>query len=128
MNTEKSITRREENTPERIKERRSITPPVDIYENEREILLVADIPGVMTDRLNINLEGGELTIEGCRPEQTEGTTLAESFETCDYIRTFKVPTTIDFQRIEAELTHGVLTVHLPKHESVRPRRITVKAG
>lgn len=128
MNTDKSIARREEKTPERIKQRRSITPPVDIYENEKEILLVADIPGVMTDLLNINLDGRELTIEGCRSERTGGTTLAEGYETCDYIRTFKVPNTIDFEKIDAELKHGVLTVHLPKHASVQPRRITVKPG
>ncbi|MBN1944589.1 MAG: Hsp20/alpha crystallin family protein [Bradymonadales bacterium] len=128
MSDEKTMVRHEEKAPERIQQRRTVTPPVDIYENEREILLVADIPGVNTDTLRINLEGGELNIEGCRAHTTRGTLVAEMYETCDYLRSFKIPNTIDTGKIDAELTNGVLKVHLPKMETLQPRRIEVKVG
>lgn len=128
MNSDKNLTRREESTPERIQQRHTVTPPVDIYESDTEILLMADIPGVGTDNLKINLEGGELLIEGCRSQDLKGVLLAEMYEVCDYSRAFKVPNTIDATRIDAELKDGVLTVHLPKVAAVQPRRISVKAG
>jgi len=128
MNTDKSLTKHEQNVPERIQQRATLTPPVDIYENDKEIMVVADIPGVNRDSLKINIESGELVIEGCRTQDAKGAILAEMYEACDYSRTFKVPETIDVQKIDAELKNGVLTIHLPKAASVRPRVIEVKAG
>jgi len=127
MTTDNTMVQREEKTPERIRERRSVTPAVDIFENSNEILLVADVPGVMTEGLNIHLENGELTIEASRSNEIKGAVLVQGYEQLDYVRAFKVPNTIDASKIAAEIKNGVLAIHLPKVETLRPRRIEVKA-
>jgi len=114
MTTDNTMVQREEKTPERIRERRSVTPAVDIFENSNEILLVADVPGVMTEGLNIHLENGELTIEASRSNEMKGAVLVQGYEQLDYVRAFKVPNTIDASKIAAEIKNGVLAIHLPR--------------
>jgi len=87
-------------------------PAVDIYENEQAFLVRADIPGVEKDGMRVTLAAGELRIFGT----TEGH---------EYRRRFAVPEGIDADAIEAGLTQGVLTVHLPKAPEQRPRQIPV---
>ena len=94
---------------------RAVAPPVDIFENNDEILILADFPGVERDALHVRLDASELTIEG----HSEATTLR---------RAFQVTNTIDPDRISAELSAGVLRVRLAKREEAKPRRIEVKAG
>jgi HSP20 family protein len=127
MATEKNRVQREESAPERIRESRAITPAVDIYENNTEILLIADVPGVNPDGLNVHLENGELTIEASRSAEMQGAVLVQGYQSLDYLRVFKVPNTIDAGKIAAELKNGVLNIHLPKVETLRPRRIEVKS-
>jgi len=127
MATEKNLVQREESAPERIRERHAVTPAVDIYENNTEILLIADVPGVYPDGLNVHLENGELTIEANRSTEMQGAVLVQGYQNLDYLRVFKVPNTIDASKIGAELKNGVLNIHLPKVETLRPRRIEVKA-
>lgn len=127
MATEKNLVQREESAPERIRERHAVTPAVDIYENNTEILLIADVPGVNPDGLNVHLENGELTIEANRSTEMQGAVLVQGYQNLDYLRVFKVPNTIDASKIGAELKNGVLNIHLPKVETLRPRRIEVKA-
>jgi len=126
MATEKNMVKREETTPERIRENRVVTPAVDIYENNNEILLIADVPGVSTTGLNVHLENGELAIEASRSSELQGAVLVQGYEHLDFLRVFKVPNTIDAGKISAELKNGVLNIHLPKMETLRPRRIEVK--
>lgn len=96
-------------------------PNVDIFESEREYLLEADFPGVTQDALSVRLEGSQLTIDGRRPG-------ADGFFGASRLsRTFQVPDTIDPDRIEAELAHGVLRVRIAKREDAMPRRIAVRA-
>jgi len=127
MTTEKNIVQREESAPERIRENRTVTPAVDIYENNTEILLIADVPGVSTTGLNVHLENGELTIEASRPAELKGAVLVQGYQPLDYLRVFKVPNTIDASKIAAELKNGVLNIHLPKVETLQPRKIEVKS-
>jgi len=127
MTTDKNLVQRDETTPERIRERRSVTPAVDIFENSNEILLIADMPGVNPNGLNIHLENGELTIEASRSNEMKGAVLVQGYEQLDYARAFKVPNTIDASKIAADIKNGVLSIHLPKVETLRPRRIEVKA-
>lgn len=102
----------------------TMTPPVDIYENQDEILLVADFPGVPTDALSIRLDRSELVIEGAqRPSDDEapGQVLA-------FARTFRVPNTVDPNGVRAELSQGVLRLHLAKSEAAKPKRIQVRGS
>lgn len=107
----------------------TLTPRVDILENEQELLLFADLPGVKQDQVDIRFERGELTLHARRPlANTGGTFVSHEVETADYFRSFVVGEKIDSDKIWAELKNGVLTLHLPKVEAVKPRKITVKNG
>jgi HSP20 family protein len=107
----------------------TITPRVDILENEEELLLYADVPGVTQDDVDIRFENGELTLHARR---TLGPTVREAWlwenETGDFFRAFRISEQVDGSRIWAELKNGVLTLHLPKVEAAKPRKITVKGG
>ncbi|MBI5513285.1 MAG: Hsp20/alpha crystallin family protein [Deltaproteobacteria bacterium] len=103
--------------PERARQRRTVTPPVDIFENNEELLLVADVPGAPSEAVTLRFERNQLAIEA-RCE-------VEGF---DYVRSFALPGGVDPERIRAELRDGVLTVHLPRHDRLRPRQISVTTG
>ncbi len=112
---------------EKMEQRAVVAPSVDVFENENELLVVADLPGVSQDRMSIHFDKGRLTIEGKRTPPKWSARLAET-DAADFRRTFLVPQGIDAEKIAAELSQGVLTVHLPKHASVKPRRIEVKVS
>lgn len=114
-------------TPEVLDNRHWVTPLVDIYENEDELLLVSDLPGVSDKKLNLNLEKNELTIEGDKECFEKGEALGRECSDYGYRRRFALPSGIDSEKITAELKHGVLTVHLPKSDTLKPRRIAIKA-
>lgn len=103
-------------------------PVCDVYESKDEILVLADLPGVTPDALRIHLEKGELTIEARRSMSAAGRALGAEFGDLEFRRRFGVPGGIDADRISAELTNGVLHLHLPKSDALRPRRIEVRAG
>ncbi len=108
---------------------RQYTPQVDILEHDQEITLVADIPGVARDDVDVTYERGLLTIHGRvnRPASPEGTTLVTcEYGVGDWHRAFEIGEGIDAERIEAELRDGVLTVHLPKSAEITPRKVKVK--
>lgn len=108
--------------------RTAIAPECDIYENKDEILLVADLPGVAANALKINIDNGELAIEAKREVHGTGTLLAGEFKDCDFRRLFAVPPGIDAAKISAELKNGILNLHLPKSEALKPRQISIRAG
>lgn len=112
---------------EKIEQRPAVAPNVDVFENENELLVVADLPGVAQNQMSIHFDKGRLTIEGKRSAPKWSARFAE-IEPADFRRTFLVPQGIDSEKIAAELASGVLTVHLPKHASLKPRRIEVKAS
>jgi HSP20 family molecular chaperone IbpA len=122
------LQRYEEDKPEITRERAWAAPAVDIYENNDEVLLVADVPGVRKDDLSIHLENEQLYLEGRMHEDESGTLLGCECPPIDYRRTFLVPPGIDGEKIAADLKHGVLYLHLPKTEALKPRRVEVKAG
>lgn len=102
----------------------SITPPVDIYESSDEILVVADFPGVPKDALSVRLERSELLIEGTQAAP-EG---QYQLPIVAFSRAFRVPNTVDPHGVSAELSQGVLRVHLAKSESAKPKRIEVRSS
>ena len=115
---------------ERTRDCPCFVPRADIYETGDEIVVVADMPGVSKDSLDITLENNVLTINGyVEPEQPEGLMLAYSeYRVGDYQRSFTLSDQIDREKIEAVLKDGVLRLTLPKITEVKKRAIAVKAG
>ena len=106
------------------------TPAVDIYETEKEITLLADIPGVKAENLNIDLKENVLTIAGDvePPEGDQEVEVSREYRTGKYFREFQLSELIDQGKIDAGLKDGVLKLKLPKVEAAKPRKITVKAA
>jgi HSP20 family molecular chaperone IbpA len=122
MSTETRLSRHEGDKVEKMAERPTYAPPVDIYENKDEILIFADVPGVTQEELDIQLDKDQLTIEARRSATTGG---EQAF---DYKRTFVVPRGIDAEKIGANLQSGVLKLTLPKSAAMKPRQIAVTSG
>lgn len=106
------------------------TPAVDIYETEKEITLLADMPGVKADDLTIDLRDNILTLSAdIAPVETahEEDILVE-YEIGKYYRQFTISELINQEKIDAQLNDGVLRLKLPKVEKAAPKKIVVKAG
>lgn len=106
------------------------TPHVDIFDGDNEIVLLADMPGVATDDVNIDLRDGVLTLSGdVKPwEDKEESNVLIEFRIGKYYRQFTLSEAIDQDKIEAKLENGVLRLILPKTEKSMPRKITVNAA
>ena len=106
------------------------TPAVDIFETEREITLLADMPGVTSNDITIDLKDGVLTLTGdVKPWESEAESdVLVEFEIGRYYRQFTLSDIIAQDRIEAKLENGTLRLSLPKAEKAIPRQITVTAG
>ncbi|OHB82223.1 MAG: heat-shock protein SP21 [Planctomycetes bacterium RBG_16_64_10] len=114
---------------ERTRNGVTYTPRIDIVEKDDELTLYGDLPGVTRDSLDIQFENRELTIHGkVRPRQRDERYLYAEYGVGDFYRAFTIGQEIDTAKISAELSDGVLVVHLPKADAVKPRRIEVKAG
>ena len=105
-----------------------ITPEVDIFENEHEILLHADMPGVAREDITINIDNGKLRLSGIRRLPTGGAATWREFDDVEFRRNFSVPQSIDSDLVRAELKDGLLCLHLPKSEAAKPRQIEITAG
>lgn len=106
------------------------TPSVDIFETDRAITLLADMPGVTSENLTIDLRENTLTLTGeveAAGEADEKDLLIE-YETGKYHRQFSLSNVIDQSKIDAQLNDGVLRLTLPKVEEAKPRKIEVKVG
>ena len=106
------------------------TPPVDIFETDREIKLLADMPGVKAKQLSIDLHDNVLTLAGevDAPAGEDEVDVIREYRTGKYYRQFTLSDVIDQGRIEAELKDGVLRLKLPKVEALKPRKISVKSA
>lgn len=105
------------------------TPRVDIVETDAELTLFAEVPGVAPEDVDLHYEKGELVLHGrVKPGPTRQRMLLQEYEQGDFYRAFTINESIDAGRISAECKNGLLTVHLPKVESVRPRQITVRSA
>jgi HSP20 family molecular chaperone IbpA len=110
--------------------RPELVPAVDIYENRDEYLVLADLPGVRQGGLHLRYHKGELAIEGVR-ELTRGRSDAGASEErleAVYRRAFRVPDVVDADGIRARFEHGVLELHLPKSDAIKPRTIEVRSA
>ena len=108
----------------------TFTPAVDILETDSEITVLADMPGVKPDKLNIDLRENVLTMTGevQSPEGPNEMDIFREYRTGNYFRQFTLSQLIDQPKIKGELTDGVLRLTLPKVAAATPRKITVKAG
>lgn len=106
-------------------------PLLNLYELENEFLLTAEIPGTDSDSLDLTVAGGVLTIKGERPAPTnipeDRFRRRERFRG-GWQRSISLPERVEEERLTANYTHGVLTVHLPKAEELKPRQIPVSEG
>ena len=126
MSTGREITRTEGQEIERTRERPTVAPPVDIYDNDDEVLVVADVPGVAQDGVTLDFDKGRLSIEASATTRLpEGTALFREHGDVDYRRVFEVAPGIDADKISAELRAGTLTIHLPKAAALKPRQIPI---
>ena len=114
---------------ERTRNAETYTPRFDIAETDDELLLFGDMPGVSPESLDVRFENEHLIVDG-KVETRHGDKeyVYGEYGIGDYYREFKISEAVDAAAISAEMKNGVLTVHLPKAESVKPRRIEVKSG
>ncbi len=102
-------------------------PAVDIYETEESLVVLADMPGVAPDNVDIDLKDDLLTIRGTvSPEGQAERMLLREYGVGDYYRQFTIGRIIDQSKIEAVMKDGVLKLTLPKVDAAKPRKITVK--
>ena len=128
-----------ENTPTTLKNRpenpraeetrtgQFYTPRVVIIETENELLLYADMPGVLPHEIDLRYDQGELTLRGkVQPREAHRNLIFGEYDVGDFYRVFQLHETIDAAKIEAEFKNGVLVVHLPKQEAVKPKQVAIK--
>ena len=108
-----------------------VVPPVDVFENENAITLLADLPGVPKDQLNLRVDGDTLVIEATATAASTPPDMELVYDELQcpaYRRQFTLSRELDASRIEAQLRDGVLRLTIPKAEEAKPRRIQVQAG
>ncbi|MBE7418911.1 MAG: Hsp20/alpha crystallin family protein [Ideonella sp.] len=109
---------------------RAVVPAVDVYEDASGITLLADMPGVPKDQLELKVEGDALSIEGrVQPAAPAGLeAVYAELRVPRYRRSFTLSRELDTTRIDASLKDGVLTLRIPKQAHAQPRRIAVQVG
>jgi HSP20 family protein len=103
-----------------------IAPPVDIFETEEALTVVADLPGVDKDEVDIRVEDNILTIKGSADYSPQSEILRQEFSLQGYYRQFQLSDEVDQDKISAECNNGVLTITMPKAERSKPKQIKVK--
>ena len=103
-------------------------PPVDIFEDEDGLVVLADLPGIASEGLDVRVEQRILTITAHTQPAPSGTALHREYGLTSFFRQFQLPEEVDTTRIQAELKHGVLTLRLPRAPKEPPRRVEVRVG
>jgi HSP20 family molecular chaperone IbpA len=124
---EKAITKRDERNLSEIA-KGAIVPPVDIYEEEEQVTLFADLPGVTRDDLNLQIDKDTLQIYGktAKGAAADAATYYTEFPSRDFYRAFTIGEEIDREKISASMSNGVLKLVLPKAARAKPRKIEIK--
>ena len=115
---------------ERTRTGKVYLPAVDIYETDQDVVLVADMPGVDENSVDVSLEKNVLTIYGrVEPQVPAGHTLAYAeYRIGDYQRSFTISNSINWERIEGVVKNGVLRLTLPKAGPATTKKISVKSA
>jgi len=108
-------------------------PAVDIVEDDKEYVIKADLPEVNKKEVHVTFENGMLTISGERKFENEENDDKKKYHRVErsygsYTRSFRLPETVDAEKVDAKFKDGVLSVHLPKKEDVKPKHIEVKVS
>jgi len=112
--------------PEFTREGTHYSPAVDIYSNEKELVLLADMPGVSSDRVEIDLRDNTLTLIGRISEENDkGQCVLAEYCPGNYFRSFRITEIVDQNKITASMSDGVLKLVLPKVEKAVPRKIPI---
>jgi len=106
----------------------ALVPPVDIYEDDDQVTLFADLPGVAKENLNLQIDKDTLQIYGkvAKADGDDGAAVYTEFPAKDFYRAFTIGEEIDRDKIAASISNGVLKLTLPKAERAKPRRIEIK--
>lgn len=109
----------------------SFIPPVDIYEDNQQLTLKLEVPGIPENNLDVRVENQTLTVRGER--SFDKNEKEENFHRIErrygsFTRSFTLPQTVDTNSIRASYEHGVLTIHLAKKEAAKPRQVKVEIG
>jgi HSP20 family protein len=104
-----------------------LSPTVDIYEDEQGLHVMADLPGVNPDGVDVRVEKGVLTIQAQAQHLLTTEPVHREYALTGFFRQFQLPEEVDTTRIAAQLRNGVLTLDLPRMEAAQPRRIEVRA-
>lgn len=108
----------------------TLLPRVDVFEDSNGITLLADLPGVPRDKLDLHVDGDTLQIEGDiapdTPENMEA--LYAEVQVARYRRGFTLSSELDTEKVDAEFRDGQLRLRIPKHEHAQPRRIEVQSA
>jgi len=109
-------------------DREYIAPPANISATADEYMIELDMPGVSKGGLEVTVEGNQLSIIGRRQEAAPtGTPYYRESLDADYCRSFEIGPDVDTSNIRAEMQQGILKLHLPKSERVKPRKINISA-
>jgi HSP20 family protein len=111
--------------------RESWSPAVDILEKDGDLVLRAELPGMTEKQIELKLEGNTLTLKGERKleneEKKNNYHRVESFYG-SFMRAFRLPDTVDMEKISAEYKNGVLVITMPQKPEVKPREIQVSVN
>ena len=103
-------------------------PPVDIYETPNSLVLLADMPGVPKENLEVRVDQNTLTIQGKAQHLVKGEPIYREIDLTGFFRQFEISEEIATDKINAELKYGVLSLNLPKSEKAKPKKIEVKVS
>jgi len=103
-------------------------PNVDIFEDNDNLVLLADMPGVSKDNVDIRIEDGQLRIQGKVSKETPGDYVLSEYSIGNYYSNFALSIIIDQSSIQASMKNGVLRIVLPKSDKSKPRKITIKSN
>lgn len=105
------------------------TPPIDIYETEEGLVLQADLPGVSSETLELQIQDNKLTLFGkvSVPVASDARLIHQEYQVGHFLRSFILSDEVDHDRISAKLNQGVLEVILPRLSKPEPRRIRVQS-
>jgi HSP20 family protein len=109
-------------------QRRTAAPPVDVFENADELLIVADVPGVANDGIDLRVENGTLTLTARQADGKDSPALLREYDEVDFRATYRIPAGVDTGAISAETKNGTLVVHLPKAAAAKARKIVVRSN